>query len=101
MVFNPFGKPGGVVAGGSSHPPVVDKETILIYNALMARYYEVGRDFKMGHISNATAEHQLRDIKNQAQNAERNTKDLKVKIDLKNLVQLINRFLTDKLAVSV
>ena len=56
MGLNPFEIQGGVVPRGTAQKPVVDNETALLYNSLMARYYEVGRDYKRGHVSAGTAE---------------------------------------------
>ena len=64
MSINPFKVQGGVVPRGTK-PIEIDPSSMMLYNILMNRYYEVGRDCKNGLISKEQATFQLKDVESQ------------------------------------
>lgn len=61
MSLNPFNVKGGVVSRDTKSIQT-DNTSLIVYNQLMDRYYNAGRDCKNGLISKSAAAFQFNDI---------------------------------------
>ena len=85
MSLNPFGTQGGVVPKGTK-PREIDYPSMMLYNTLMNRYYEVGRDCKNGLISKGQAKFQMEDIESQLETLRMGRLEPSIRKNVENLL---------------
>ena len=93
MSLNPFGEQGGVVPKGTK-PREIDYSSMMLYNTLMNRYYEVGRDCKNGLISKSQAKYQLEDVESQLETLRMGRLEPSIRKNVEGLLSRVKNLIT-------